>query len=211
MARILLTAGPTRAYLDDVRYLTNASSGRMAAALATAALARGHEVTIVSGPVHVRYPHAARVVPVTTTAEMMEAALAELQASDGVIAAAAPCDFEPVRKEPGKIPRQGARLSLELRPTPDVIATLARKAPRDRWFVAFALEPGGDPRRAFEKIEAKRCDLIVVNDLTALEAAETSVIVYDSRHETVGSRAGTKRVVAGWLIRLVEDRLMAAE
>ena len=92
-----------------------------------------------------------------------------------------------------------------------MIATLARKAPRDRWFVAFALEPGGDPRRAFEKIEAKRCDLIVVNDLTALEAAETSVIVYDRRHETVGSRAGTKRVVAGWLIRLVEDRLMAAE
>ena len=164
MARILLTAGPTRAYLDDVRYLTNASSGRMAAALATAALARGHEVTIVSGPVHVRYPRAARVVPVTTTAEMMEAALAELPASDGVIAAAAPCDFEPVRKESGKIPRQGARLTLELRPTPDVIATLARKAPRDRWFVAFALEPGGDPRRAFEKIEAKRCDLIVVND-----------------------------------------------
>ncbi|MEX0687717.1 MAG: phosphopantothenoylcysteine decarboxylase [Pirellulales bacterium] len=211
MARILLTAGPTRAYLDDVRYLTNASSGRMAAALATAALARGHEVTIVSGPVHVRYPRAARVVPVTTTAEMLEAALAELPASDGVIAAAAPCDFEPVRKESGKIPRQGARLTLELRPTPDVIATLARKAPRDRWFVAFALEPGGDPRRAFEKIEAKRCDLIVVNDLTALEAAETSVIVYDRRHETVGSRAGTKRVVAGWLIRLVEDRLMAVE
>ena len=205
MARILLTAGPTRAYLDDVRYLTNASSGRMAAALATAALARGHEVTIVSGPVHVRYPRAARVVPVTTTAEMMEAALAELPASDGVIAAAAPCDFEPVRKESGKIPRQGARLTLELRPTPDVIAT------RDRWFVAFALEPGGDPRRAFEKIEAKRCDLIVVNDLTALEAAETSVIVYDRHHETVGSRAGTKRVVAGWLIRLVEDRLMAVE
>jgi phosphopantothenoylcysteine decarboxylase/phosphopantothenate--cysteine ligase len=97
MARILLTAGPTRAFIDDVRFLTNASSGRMAAALAAAALARGHEVRIVSGPVHVAYPKAARVIPVVTTAEMLAAALVELPACDGVIAAAAPCDFEPLR------------------------------------------------------------------------------------------------------------------
>ena len=210
MAHILLTAGPTRAFIDDVRYLTNASSGRMAAALAAAALARGHEVTIVSGPVHVAYPKAARVLPVVTTAEMLTAALAELPRCDGVIAAAAPCDFEPVRKATGKIPRAGSGLKLELRPTPDVIATLARKAPRRHWFVAFALEPGADPRRAFEKIEAKRCDLIVVNDLTAMEGTETAVTVYDRRHEAVGSRSGTKRSVAGWLIRLFEARLMPA-
>jgi len=209
MARILLTAGPTRAYLDDVRYLTNASSGRMATALAAAALARGHSVTIVSGPVQVAYPKEARVIPVVTTAEMMAASLAELPACDGVIAAAAPCDFEPVRKVAGKIPRAGAGLTLELSPTRDVIATLARRAPRDKWFVAFALEPGADPRRAFEKIEAKRCDLIVVNDLTAMEGTETAVTVYDRRHDAVGSRAGTKRAVAGWLVRLVERRLVA--
>jgi len=191
MATILLTAGPTRAFIDDVRYLTNASSGRMAAALAAAALARGHEVTIVSGPVQVAYPKAARVIPVVTTAEMLAASLAELPCSDGVIAAAAPCDFEPVRKVAGKIPRAGAGLSLELKPTPDVIATLARKSPRRQWFVAFALEPGADPRRAFAKIEAKRCDLIVVNGLTAMEGTETAVTVYDRRHEAVGSRAGS--------------------
>jgi phosphopantothenoylcysteine decarboxylase/phosphopantothenate--cysteine ligase len=209
MARILLTAGPTRAFIDDVRFLSNASSGRMAAALAAAALARGHEVTIVSGPVQVAYPKAARVIPVVTTAEMLAAALAELPRSDGVIAAAAPCDFEPVRKVAGKIPRVGDGLTLELEPTPDVIATLARKSPRRQWFVAFALEPGADPRRAFAKIEAKRCDLIVVNDLTAMEGGQTAVTVYDRRHEAVGSRAGSKRAVAGWLIRLFEARLVA--
>ena len=210
MARILLTAGPTRALIDDVRYLTNASSGRMAVALAAAALARGHEVTIVSGPVQVAYPRQARVVPVTTTAEMLAAALAELPSCDGVIAAAAPCDFEPLVQASGKIPRQGDGLTLKLRPTPDVIATLASQAPSDRWFVAFALEPGADPRRAFEKIEAKRCDLIVVNDLSAMEGQKTAVTVYDRRHEAVGSRAGTKRAVAGWLIRLLENQLMAS-
>jgi phosphopantothenoylcysteine decarboxylase / phosphopantothenate---cysteine ligase len=208
MARILLTAGPTRAFIDDVRYLTNASSGRMAVALAEAALACGHEVTIVSGPVAVAYPEAARVVPVVTTAEMLAASRTELPDCDGVIATAAPCDFEPIAKVPGKIPRAGDELRLTLRPTPDVIATLAREAPVDRWFVAFALEPGGDPRRAFEKIEAKRCDLIVVNDLTAMEGTETAVTVYDRAHRAVGSQAGSKRAVAGWLIGLFEDRLV---
>lgn len=208
MARILLTAGPTRAYLDDVRFLTNASSGRMAAAIAQAALAAGHEVTIVSGPVHIRYPAGARVIPVVTTQEMLDAALGELQRVDGVVATAAPCDFEPVHRVGGKIPRQGDGLALRLVPTRDVIATLARRSVRRQWFVAFALEPGADPLRAFEKIEAKRCDLIVVNDVTALEGTRTAVTVYDRSHAAVGSKAGTKRAVATWLIRLFATRLM---
>ena len=208
MAKILLTAGPTRAHVDDVRYLTNASSGRMAKALAEAALARGHAVTIVSGPVHVAYPRKARVIPVVTTAEMLAASLAELPRVDGVIAAAAPCDFEPVKRTPGKIPRQGAGLVLRLKPTTDVIATLARRERPGQWFVAFALEPGADPKRAFEKIAAKKCDLIVVNDVTALEADENAVAVYDARHEHVGSKRASKRAVAGWLVRLIESRLV---
>lgn len=209
MAKILLTAGPTRAYIDDVRYLTNASSGRMAKALAEAALARGHRVTIVSGPVQIAYPRKARVIPVVTTADMLAAALAELPACDGVIAAAAPCDFEPVRRTTGKIARTGAGLTLKLGATTDVIATLARRQRPGQWFVAFALEPGADPRRAFEKITAKRCDLIVVNDVTALEADKTAVAVYDSRHEHVGSKRASKRAVAGWLVRLIESTLFA--
>ncbi|MEI6505414.1 MAG: phosphopantothenoylcysteine decarboxylase [Planctomycetota bacterium] len=208
MARILLTAGPTRAYIDDVRFLSNASSGRMAAAIAAAALAAGHEVVIVSGPVQIAYPGGARVIPVVTTREMLEASLAELPRCDGVIAAAAPCDFEPKRRTAGKIPRQGSALMLELEPTKDVIATLARRARPRQWFVAFALEPGADPRRAFEKIEAKRCDLIVVNDVTAIEATKTTITVYDRTHAAVGSKAGTKRAVATWLVRLFTARFM---
>jgi len=208
MAKILLTAGPTRAYIDDVRFLTNASSGRMAAAIATAALAAGHEVTIVSGPVPVRYPARARVIPVVTTADMLAATVTELSRCDGVIAAAAPCDFAPRTRAAGKIPRQGTSLTLALEPTPDVIATLARQARPKQWFVAFALEPGADPRRAFKKIEAKRCDLIVVNDVAAIEATATAVTVYDRSHAMVGSKAGTKRAVAAWLVRLIDARLM---
>jgi len=165
-------------------------------------------VTIVSGPVQLRYPTAARVIPVITTRDMLDASLAELPSVEGVVATAAPCDFEPVRRVAGKIPRQGDGLTLELAPTPDVIATLARKSVSRQWFVAFALEPGADPRRAFQKIEAKRCDLIVVNDVTAIEGTNTAVTVYDRRHAAVGSKAGTKRAVATWLIRLFTTRLM---
>ncbi len=214
MAHILLTAGPTRAFIDDVRYLTNASSGRMARALAAAALARGHRVTIVSGPVAVVYPAKARVIPVVTTAEMLTESLAVLPECDGVIAAAAPCDFEPVKKTTGKIPRQGSGLSITLRPTPDVIATLAaqskqagRKDGPLKWFVAFALEPGADRKRACEKVTAKQCDLIVVNDLAALESNSNAVEVYDARHNHVGTKKGTKKAVATWLIRLIEATL----
>ena len=215
MARILLTAGPTRAYIDEVRYLTNASSGRMARAIAQAALARGHEVTIVSGPVAVRYPARARVIPVVTTPEMLAAAIDELPRADGVIAAAAPCDFEPDRPVTGKIPRSSAGLTLKLRATTDVIATLAARVKRQpsarrrpTWCVAFALEPGADKARACAKVTAKQCDLIVVNDLAALESATNAVAVYDASHELVGEKRGTKPAVAAWLIRLIEKRLL---
>lgn len=181
----------------------------MAKALAEAALARGHTVTIVSGPVQLAYPRRARVIPVVTTAEMLAACLDAVPGVDGVIAAAAPCDFEPVRRAAGKIPRTGAGLTLRLAPTTDVIATLARRRRPGQWFVAFALEPGADPRRAFAKITAKKCDLIVVNDVTALESAENAVAVYDARHELVGARRASKRAVAGWLVRLIERRLVA--
>src|SRR5688572_24073384 len=107
MARILITSGPTRQYLDPVRYLTNGSSGRMGKALAEAALALGHEVVIVSGPVIVDYPAAARVIPIVSTEELLEVCQREFPQCDGVIGAAAPCDYRPLRVETHKITKTG--------------------------------------------------------------------------------------------------------
>ena len=204
MAHILITAGPTRAYIDDVRFLTNASSGRMAAALASAAIAKGHNVTIVTGPVSVRYPTKARVNSVITTGDMLKKSLALLPRVDGVIATAAPCDFEPKQRQKGKLPRQRG-LALELKPPRDIIATLARQAKPTQWMVAFALEPDGDPAKALKKITAKKCDLIVLNDLTALDTTTTAVTVYDHSHKLVGQQAGTKASVARWLLKLIDS------
>lgn len=202
MAHILITAGPTRAYIDDVRFLTNASSGRMAAALATAAVAQGNTVSIVSGPVSVQYPAEARVTSAITTGDMLKKSLTLLPRVDGVIATAAPCDFEPKQREKGKLPRQRG-LVLDLKPTRDIIATLARQAKPSQWMVAFALEPDGNPARALKKITAKKCDLIVLNDLTALDTTTTAVTVYDHSHKLVGQQAGTKTAVARWLLDLI--------
>jgi phosphopantothenoylcysteine decarboxylase/phosphopantothenate--cysteine ligase len=213
MAHILLTSGPTRAYIDDVRFLTNGSSGRMGAALAAAAIEAGHRVSIVSGPVSVEYPKSARVVRVMTTPEMLEACLALLPRVDGAIAAAAPCDFEPAARQAGKIPRHGRGLTLRLVPTADIIATLAErvreaKPPRQRaWFVAFALEAGADRERAITKLRRKRCDLIVVNDIPSIETARTSVCVLDGEGE-VTTASGSKAHVARRLFRLFQQRLI---
>ena len=105
MAKLLITSGPTRQYLDPVRYLTNASSGRMGSALADAALKAGHDVVVVSGPVDIAYPEGARIVPVVSTEEMLEAAMREFQQCDGMIGAAAPCDYRPVKVAPDKLRR----------------------------------------------------------------------------------------------------------
>src|SRR5688500_10517055 len=110
MARILITSGPTRQFLDPVRYLTNASSGRMGRALAEAALALGHKVVVVSGPVNLEYPASAEVRWVVTTDDLLAACQEIFPACDGVIGAAAPCDYRPVRVEERKIAKTGEGL-----------------------------------------------------------------------------------------------------
>ena len=107
--RILVTAGPTREYLDDVRYLSNDSSGRMGYALAEAARDAGNDVLLVSGPVHLAPPRGCECVRVNTTAEMRDACVARFTECDGVIAAAAVCDYKPLNRVPGKSPRRAAR------------------------------------------------------------------------------------------------------
>src|SRR5215475_3628789 len=124
MARILITSGPTRQFLDPVRYLSNASSGRMGCALTEAAIARGHEVIVVSGPVEIDYPEAAEIIRVISTEEMLAACQEIFPRCGGLIGVAAPCDYRPVKVESQKIHRTGGPLALELHETPDIVATL---------------------------------------------------------------------------------------
>lgn len=207
MPRILITSGPTRQYIDPVRYLTNASSGRMGAALCAAALELGHEVVVVSGPVEVQYPAGCRVVEVVSTEEMLAAAAREFATCDGLIGAAAPCDYRPVRIEDHKIAKTGEPLELKLVETDDIVATLAADKGR-RWVVGFALETEDHRLRALAKLEHKHCDLMVSNGAQAMQAMTNQVEVLTPGGEAVGRFEGAKDSVARGILGVVQERLV---
>ena len=205
--RILITSGPTRQYLDPVRYLTNASSGRMGSALAEACVVAGHEVVVVSGPVEVTYPAAATVVPVISTEEMLEACLNEFPNCDGLIGAAAPCDYRPIRVAPHKLAKTGGELKLHLVETPDVVA-LCGAIKEHQWIVAFALETQDQRMHALQKLERKSADLIVLNGPGAIHATQTDIEIIDRRGEILAALSGSKRTVAEGILRVVHQRLV---
>ena len=207
MARILITSGPTRQFLDPVRYLTNASSGRMGKALAEAAIDLGHDVVIVSGPVDVAYPPDVRVVPVISTEDMLAAATEEFDSCDGLIGAAAPCDYRPERVEPHKIAKTGEPLLLRLLETEDVVATLAAEKGRG-WVVGFALETDDHRLRALAKLERKRCDLMVSNGVEAMNALDNRVEILDPAGAVLREASGTKEAVAREILAVIQQRLI---
>lgn len=207
MARILITSGPTRQYLDPVRYLTNASSGRMGAALAIAAVEEGHDVVVVSGPVDVEYPESAEVISVVSTEDMLEASLEVFPTCDGLIGVAAPSDYRPIVVASQKIRKTGAPLKLHLVETPDVVALLGA-IKESQWMVAFALETEDERMRALQKLERKSCDLIVVNGPGAMHALDTRVEVIDAGGNVLAASSGTKRRVGREVFRVIQERLI---
>jgi phosphopantothenoylcysteine decarboxylase / phosphopantothenate---cysteine ligase len=209
LARILITSGPTRQFLDPVRYLTNASSGRMGRALAEAALALGHEVVVVSGPVEIEYPDKATVVNIVSTEEMLTASAKEFETCDGLIGAAAPCDYRPVRVESHKIAKTGQPIDLHLIETDDVVATLSAKKGR-RWVVGFALETEDHRLRALAKLERKFCDLMISNGPQAISSLDNQVEVITPAGEVIASIEGSKDDVATRILKIIDERLIRA-
>ncbi len=208
MAHVLITSGPTRQYIDPVRYLTNASSGQMGSCLAYACLSRGHQVTIITGPVSVKYPDDAIIVPVSTTAEMLQAAVTRFADVDGVIGAAAPCDYTPILVSDQKLRKTGDDLSLQLKETPDIIATLGSSKAADQWVVGFALETDDQRFRALRKLEAKCCDLIVLNGPSAMNSPDNTIEIISPSGEIINSFTGAKPAVAATILNTIEETLI---
>jgi phosphopantothenoylcysteine decarboxylase/phosphopantothenate--cysteine ligase len=161
---VLVTAGPTREKIDPVRYLTNRSSGRMGYAIAEAALRRGARVLLVSGPVAIAAPGAAEVTTVETAEEMLAAVLRLLPEATVVIKTAAVADFRPKAPAGQKIKRKG-ETTLELEPTADILAEVARRKTA-QIVVGFAAETENVLENARKKLASKSLDAIVVNDVS---------------------------------------------
>jgi phosphopantothenoylcysteine decarboxylase/phosphopantothenate--cysteine ligase len=208
--RILITAGPTREYIDDVRFLSNASSGRMGYSLAEAAVAAGHEVVLVTGPVDLPLPQKVQATRIETTDELREACVRLFPTCDGIIATAAVCDYRPLQRVEGKITKTGQPVTLELVETSDVLAELGDQK-EHRWVVGFALE-SQDPRtNAMRKLRMKKCDCIVLNDTSAISSPDNRVEILSPEAETMAQMNGSKPDVAVGLIRFIEDRIAASE
>jgi len=182
----------------------------MGQALAEAALAAGHEVVVVSGPVEVDYPVQARVVPVISTSEMLAASLEEFARCDGLIGVAAPSDYEPVHVEPHKIAKTGQPLILHLVETPDIVATLAAARRPGQWLVGFALETEDRRFRTVAKLQKKSCDLMVLNGPQAINSAENSVEIIDPFGQVIAEFSGPKSDVARGIFATIQSRLIIA-
>jgi phosphopantothenoylcysteine decarboxylase/phosphopantothenate--cysteine ligase len=162
---VLVTAGPTREALDPVRFLTNRSSGKMGYAIAEAAIRRGAKVILVGGPTDLKVPDAAEWVPVNSTEEMRGAVRERAGEASIIVMAAAVADYRPAATHGGKLKRGSDRLTLELEPTPDILAELGRDH-GSRVLIGFAAETSDIAENARAKLARKGADVIVANDVT---------------------------------------------
>lgn len=210
--KVLILSGPTHEYFDPVRFIGNASSGKMGKALAEEALKRGMEVDFISGPVpEANLPNvdatpashpaskenatrASRlhVEKVTSADEMLAAAQEKFSSADIIIFAAAVADFQPLEKSDEKVPKFGKNLTIELKPTPDIAATLCANKRKDQIAIGFALQTHDGEAKAREKLVSKNLDGIVLNTPATL-GAESGLFTWIDFHSTNGREAGAKR------------------
>jgi phosphopantothenoylcysteine decarboxylase / phosphopantothenate---cysteine ligase len=213
--RVVVTAGPTYEDIDPVRYVGNRSSGRMGFAIATAAHARGANVTLVAGPTTVEAPLADEVVRVRRAVEMRGAVMRAAEHADVVIMAAAVADYTPVEPAGEKITKGDAALTLTLQRTPDILADLARlsaRRPTPLVLVGFAAETGDLLPKARAKRARKHVDLIVANDVTTpgagFDVETNAVTIIGADHEQT-LPVQSKARVAEAILDSVEQLLKA--
>lgn len=186
--KFLITAGPNREPLDPVRYISNRSSGKMGYALARSAVRRGAEVALVSGPTGLDSPAGARLISVTTAAEMRAAVLKEYVQCTAVIMAAAVSDYHPATVAEKKIKRGKGAVELRLEPNPDILKELG-ESKDGKWLVGFAAETEELTANARKKLREKNLDMVVANNI-----AETgSGFDGDTNSATIVDRTGATR------------------
>ena len=196
---VLVTAGPTQEPLDPVRFISNRSSGKMGYALAQAAAARGARVVLVSGPVELAEPYGVQVIHVKTALEMRNAVMEHLAEATIVIKAAAVADYHLARVPLQKVKKTATRMSLDLDPTPDILAEVGQKK-GDRLLIGFAAETENLIESARQKLTSKHCDMVVANLVnqadTGFEADLNEVVLVLRSGETIPLARAPKREIA---------------
>ena len=204
---VLITAGPTHEYLDDVRFLGNPSTGRMGVELAEAARAKGAIVTLVIGPTHLSPPPGIHWVPVVSASDMLKAVKERFDDCGVLIAAAAVSDYRPAVRVEGKIKKGSKTKTLDLVKNADVLKTVTRKRRKDQVIVGFSLEATNALKNGRKKMEAKHCDLMVVNGPGHFGEAREHVWILNKRGVVKEVPPSSKRQVAEAIVELVDASL----
>ncbi|MBC5647063.1 bifunctional phosphopantothenoylcysteine decarboxylase/phosphopantothenate--cysteine ligase CoaBC [Christensenella tenuis] len=195
--KFLITAGPTREAIDPVRYLTNRSSGRMGYALAAAAVARGAEVLLISGPVALERPRGVEVYPVQSAEEMYQSVMSLKDKADIIIMCAAVADYTPVTCAEHKMKKQ-ERLRIDLTRTKDILAELGKD--KQAFLAGFAAETQNLEGYAKDKLSRKNLDMIIANDVsgpeTGFDSEYNAVSIYTEKGAAVHLEKDTKRNLA---------------
>ncbi|HOK96218.1 MAG TPA: phosphopantothenoylcysteine decarboxylase [Anaerohalosphaeraceae bacterium] len=203
--RFLITAGGTREYIDPVRFISNASSGRMGYALARAAVRAGHAVTLITAPTALAVPKGVRVRRIVSSDEMLAAVQAEFAACDCLIMAAAVSDYKPARFSRTKIKKEQAVLSLKLKPTVDILRWAGRNKQSGQFLVGFALEDRKLRQNAEKKLRSKNLDMIVANTPSAIGADTSALCIKlgggDWQVLPAGPKASSARRIIGLICR----------
>jgi phosphopantothenoylcysteine decarboxylase / phosphopantothenate---cysteine ligase len=214
--RVLITAGGTVERIDPVRYITNDSSGKMGFALAEAARAAGADVTLVCGRTDSAPPNGVKAIKVNSAAQMYEAVMERLPQTDIVIKAAAVADYRPKETAQQKIKKTSDTMNLELIRNPDILQSIGDWKSRDDgtaklFVVGFAAETADVERHALDKLNRKKCDLLIANDVSQEGAGfgtDTNIVsVYDAQGLVENIPQLSKREVAQRIIELVAERL----
>jgi phosphopantothenoylcysteine decarboxylase/phosphopantothenate--cysteine ligase len=201
----LITAGGTREYIDPVRFISNASSGKMGYALARAALRAGHKVTLITAPTSQPVPGGIKVVKAGTAAQMFEAVKRYFSRCDCLIMAAAVTDYAPVRAARTKIKKQKKVLNIKLKATRDILKWAGKHKRMGQVVVGFALEDKQVRARAEWKLKEKNLDIVVVNTPAAICADKASVEIKTARARWVKFPRAAKAAIAKRIVALIED------
>jgi phosphopantothenoylcysteine decarboxylase / phosphopantothenate---cysteine ligase len=183
--KVLITAGPTYEALDPVRYIGNASSGKMGIALAEELHFRGATVILIIGPTNEKIPDSFEVIQVTSAEEMYDACLANFEQVDWAIMSAAVADYTPLKKQSEKIKKNEGGLVVELKKTKDILYTLGHLKKDGQYIIGFALETNNEKENALGKLHSKNADLIVLNSLNDPGAgfghSSNKITIFDKR------------------------------
>jgi len=216
--RFLITAGGTREYIDPVRFLSNASSGRMGYALAHAAIKAGYEVTLITAPTALEPPSGAEIVGIDSAAQMFKAVKEHFTRCDCLIMAAAVADYTPAHPSGTKMKKQADRLNLELKPTADILEWAGRhKADsrptghRSRLVVGFALEDRDLRANAERKMRQKHLDMIVANAPAAIGARRTTVHIKWRDSQWIEIANATKTTITKRIVSLLAQGLSSRD